>query len=57
MGRRQKLKSGDEWATVSRKARRIVKTFIRAGVAKGIKKKMNKRLRREIKLMLKGNGA
>lgn len=48
MGRRQKLKSGDEWDVVSG-WRKLMCYTLRPGVCKSIKQKMNRRARREAK--------
>ena len=47
MGRRQKLKGGDEWDAVY--ARTKLYVFDKPGVAKKTKRKMNKRWRKEFK--------
>jgi len=52
MGRRQKLKGGDEWDVVS-KWRKILVYCSRPGVTKTIKKKMNRRDRKAARLSLK----
>jgi len=44
-GRRQRLKSGDEWDAAHRRSRRLVS--FRAGEPKKIKRQMNKRARKE----------
>ena len=46
MGRKQKLKGGDEYDAVSN-WRKLMCYLQRAGVTKSIKKKMNKRARQE----------
>jgi hypothetical protein len=51
MGRKQKLKSGDEWDTVSRRGRRIILSFKKSKYAKRIKQKMNRRARKEARAM------
>lgn len=45
MGRRQQLKSGDEWDAVY--ARKKLCVFEKAGVARKTKRRMNKRWRKE----------
>jgi hypothetical protein len=51
MGRKQKLKGGDEYDVVS-SWRKVMCYLQRAGATKSIKKKMNKRARSDAKLKL-----
>ena len=51
MGRKQKLKGGDEYDAVSN-WRKLMCYMQRSGVTKSIKKKMNKRARQDAKRKL-----
>lgn len=48
-GRKQKLKSGDEWDVVSTEARKLLCFTQKPGACKQIKKILNKRARQEDK--------
>lgn len=49
MGRRQKLKGGDEWDVCSKRARRLLCYLSKAGATKQAKRRMNRRARAEIR--------
>lgn len=50
MGRKQKLKSGDEWDVVT-KWRKLIARYGKAGQTKEVKRRLNRRERRHLKNM------